>query len=156
MYFLSIHDHFLAVLIKNFHALFITETIPAICLFEQILMIQGVIKSWRPLVSFNFISYRKHDIQYKGENYMEFCDDVYTTSNKIRSLCFFAIFHTGISALEIFSLMCVIYLAFLEFNYSDTHKKKTQKGLKIPPKMKILMVLTINLVFLHPYISFFF
>lgn len=53
---------------------------------------------------------------------MEFCDDVYTTSNKIRSLCFFAIFHTGISALEIFSLMCVIYLAFLEFNYSDTQK----------------------------------
>lgn len=47
---------------------------------------------------------------------------------------FFAIFHTGISALEIFSLMCVIYLAFLEFNYSDTHKKDP----KYPPKMKIL------------------
>ena len=85
-------------------------------------------------MSFNFISYRKHDIQYKGENYMEFCDDVYTTSNKIRSLCFFAIFHTGISALEIFSLMCVIYLAILEFNYRHTQKNKHKKDPKYPPK----------------------
>lgn len=65
---------------------------------------------------------------------MEFCDDVYTTSNKIRSLCFFAIFHTGISALEIFSLMCVIYLAFLEFNYSDTHKKTNTKRTQNTPQ----------------------
>ena len=61
-------------------------------------------------LNFNFISYRKHDIQHKRENYMEFCDHVYTTSNKIRSLCSFAVFHIGISAPEISSLICVIYL----------------------------------------------
>lgn len=44
---------------------------------------------------------------------MEFCDHVYTTSNKIRSLCSFAVFHIGISAPEISSLICVIYLVTL-------------------------------------------
>lgn len=67
---------------------------------------------------------------------MEFCDHVYTTSNKIRSLCSFAIFHIGISAPEISSLIWVIYLVTLEFNYSDT--KNPQNIKKILPKMKII------------------
>ena len=90
-------------------------------------MIQEIIKSWRLLVNFNFISYGKHDIQHKGENYTEFCDHVYTTSNKIRLLCSFAIFHIGISAPEISSLIWVIYLVSLEFNYSDTKNPQNIK-----------------------------
>lgn len=89
-------------------------------LFEHILMIQGIIKTWRPLVSFNFVSYRKHDIQYKGEHYMENCDHICTNSNKIRSFCSFAVFHIAISAVEIFSLTCLICFATLEFNCNAT------------------------------------
>lgn len=98
-------------------------------LFEHILMIQGIIKSWRPLVSFNFVSYRKHDIQYKGENYVEICDHVSTNFNKIRSFCSFAIFHIAISVLEIFSLIYLICFSTREFNCNDTKQKQPQ-----PPK----------------------
>lgn len=47
---------------------------------------------------------------------MEIYDVVYTSSNKIKSLCSFAIFPIGISVLETFSLTCVICLATPEFN----------------------------------------
>lgn len=63
---------------------------------------------------------------------MELCDHVYTTSNKIRSLCSFAVFHIGICAPEISSLICVICLVTLEFNYSEQKTPKTLK--KITPK----------------------
>lgn len=47
------------------------------------------------------------------------CHHVYTTSNKIRSFCSFAIFHIGISALE--------------FNCNDTKQKQS----KILKKVKL-------------------
>ena len=63
---------------------------------------------------------------------MELCDHVYTTSNKIRLLCFFAVFHIGVCAPEISSLIRVICLVTLEFNYSDT--KNPQNIKKITPQ----------------------
>lgn len=62
---------------------------------------------------------------------MEICDDIYTTSNKVRLFCFFAIFPIDISVLGIFSLICLVCLATSEFNFNDAKQKQCKTPLII-------------------------